>query len=115
MKAPRSGRVLDANDASIIRSMIGRGDRQHDIASYFGVNGGRIGEISSEETFPGVLPSTGNLPPAAPYLVVSADFRPEMKKLYSELLKVGIAQQTLASLDALIAAFDASHRARDGV
>jgi len=27
--------------------MLARGDRQHDIASYFGVNGGRIGEIAT--------------------------------------------------------------------
>jgi hypothetical protein len=27
--------------------MLARGDRQHDIALYFGVNGGRIGEIAT--------------------------------------------------------------------
>jgi len=48
--------------------MIARGDRQHDIAAYFGVNGGRIGEISKGATFAGVPKTIGALPPPGPYL-----------------------------------------------
>lgn len=68
MTAARSGIRLTHADAAIIKGMIARGDRQHDIAAYFGVNGGRIGEISKGATFAGVAKTTGPLPPAGPYL-----------------------------------------------
>jgi hypothetical protein len=48
--------------------MLARGDRQHDIAAWFGVNGGRIGEIARGHTFPNVEPSSDDLPPPGPYL-----------------------------------------------
>jgi hypothetical protein len=38
---------LTDHEVSIAKGRISRGDRQHDIAAYFGVNGGRIGEIST--------------------------------------------------------------------
>ena len=68
-RASPSGIRLNNHDAAIIKGMLARGDRQHDIAAWFGVNGGRIGEISSGQNFSGVLP-TGkeNLPPPGPYL-----------------------------------------------
>ena len=46
-RASASGIRLNEGDAAIVKGMIGRGDRQHDIAAWFGVNGGRIGEIAS--------------------------------------------------------------------
>ena len=45
--APPSGNRLDEDDAAVVKGMLARGDRQHDIAAWFGVNGGRIGEIST--------------------------------------------------------------------
>ena len=68
-RAQSSGIKLTRADASIVKGMLARGDRQHDIAAWFGVNGGRIGEIASGQKFPSVLP-TGkeNLPPPGPYL-----------------------------------------------
>lgn len=46
-KAPPSGIRLSERDAAIGKAMLARGDRQHDIAAWFGVNGGRVGEIAS--------------------------------------------------------------------
>lgn len=46
-KAPASGISLGHRETRIVKGMLARGDRQHDIASYFGVNGGRIGEIAT--------------------------------------------------------------------
>jgi hypothetical protein len=44
--------------------MLGRGDRQHGIAAYFGINGGRIAEISTGQTGSSVTPSVAEgLPP----------------------------------------------------
>jgi hypothetical protein len=68
-RAQKSGISLTAKDAALVKGMILRGDRQHDIAAYFGVNGGRIGEISSKRRFASVQPAPAEvLPPPGPYL-----------------------------------------------
>lgn len=68
-RAPSSGVTLDVTDAAIAKGMLVRGDRQHDIAAWFGVNGGRIGEIASGRKFRKVAPAAeALLPPAGPYL-----------------------------------------------
>ncbi len=68
MCAAKSTVHLSKADAAIIKAMIIRGDKQHDIASWFGQNGGRVGEISTGDEFSEVEPATGNLPPAGPYV-----------------------------------------------
>lgn len=67
-RAPVSGISLTRVDAALVKGMLHRGDRQHDIASWFGVNGGRIAEISSRVKFADVLMQNDRLPPAGPYL-----------------------------------------------
>jgi hypothetical protein len=55
---------LTESEASITKGMIARGDRQHDIAAWFGVNGGRIGDISTGNKFSNVTPAPADkLPP----------------------------------------------------
>ena len=67
-RAQNSGIRLTAADAAIIKGMLARGDRQHDIAAWFGVNGGRIGEISTGPKFAWVeVASIHDLPPPDPY------------------------------------------------
>jgi hypothetical protein len=39
-RAQPSGITLSVADAALIKGMLRRGDRQHDIAAWFGVNGG---------------------------------------------------------------------------
>lgn len=68
MKAKSSGISLTEGDAAIIKGMLARGDRQHDIAAWFGVNGGRIAEIANGKTFSHVPMQKDNLPPAGPYI-----------------------------------------------
>jgi hypothetical protein len=49
--------------------MLLRGDRQHDIAAYFGINGGRVGEISTGQTGGSVTAAPAeDLSPAGPYM-----------------------------------------------
>jgi hypothetical protein len=49
--------------------MLARGDRQHDIAAWFGVNGGRIADIANGKTHVSVQPAEKRkLPPPGPYL-----------------------------------------------
>jgi hypothetical protein len=69
-KAPASGIALNYRDTCIVKGMLLRGDRQHDIASYFGVNGGRIAEIASgANPYPNAQPAPeADLPPEGPYL-----------------------------------------------
>lgn len=69
MRAPAAGIRLNNADAAIAKGMINRGDRQHDIAAYFGVNGGRIAEISTGDKFGSVAAApTNQLPPPGPYV-----------------------------------------------
>lgn len=66
-RAVPSGTKLTEADAAIIKGMLARGDRQHDIAAWFGVNGGRIAEIATGATFGKVKASYHQLPPSGPY------------------------------------------------
>ena len=52
-RAEPSGLALTEQDAALIRGMIDRGDRHHDIAAFFGVNQGRIAEIKMGIEAPG--------------------------------------------------------------
>jgi hypothetical protein len=72
-RAGPSGLALTADDAALIRGMINRGDRHHDIAAFFGVNQGRIAEIKDGSRFPGVPAAPADhLPPPGPYLTPKA-------------------------------------------
>lgn len=67
-RAPPSGITLDESDASVAKGMLERGDRQHDIAAWFGVNGGRIADIATGKTYFWVPAAAGHqLPPPGPY------------------------------------------------
>lgn len=113
-KAPRSGRVLNPADASLVKAMLGRHDRQHDIAAYFAVNGGRIGEISKGRTFPSVAPATSNIPSSAPYLVIPSSVRADADALATDLSALGASVATQAKLNRIIQAMEASRIARRG-
>ena len=67
-RARPSGIHLTERDAAIVKGMLARGDRQHDIAAWFGVNGGRIAEIATRQKFASVAAvERSNLPPPGPY------------------------------------------------
>jgi hypothetical protein len=75
-RAEPSGLALTAEDAALVRGMIERGDRHHDIAAFFGVNQGRIAEIREGTRFPGIPPiDTDELPPKGPYLTPKATWQ----------------------------------------
>ncbi|MGT2441229.1 hypothetical protein ACU4I5_00085 [Ensifer adhaerens] len=68
-RARPSGLSISAKDAALIRGMIARGDRHHDIAAFFGLNQGRIAEINDLSRFPDVpAADPAELPPRGPYL-----------------------------------------------
>jgi hypothetical protein len=49
--------MLNEEQAAIIKGLLARGEKQHDIAAFFGVNGGRIAEIKTGQRFPDVAPA----------------------------------------------------------
>ena len=57
-------------ETQLVKGMLKRGDKQHDIAAYFGVNAGRIAEVATGEcVYPTAEPADpSNLPPPGPYL-----------------------------------------------
>ena len=113
-RAPSSGRVLNSADAALVKGMIDRGDRQHDIAAYFAVNGGRIGETSTGEKFASVAAVTSGLPPSAPYLVIPAALRSDAVSLAADLKALGASKATADKLDRILSEMDASKVARRG-
>lgn len=67
--APPSGSCLDEEGAAIFEGMLVGGERQHDIAAWFGLNGGHFKEISTSANFAEVKSSKSkDLPPQRPYL-----------------------------------------------
>lgn len=84
---------LTAVDASRIKGMLRRKDRQSDISQYHSVNQGRIVEIRQGKIFPHVAPMPANLlPPPGPYTVVTRishervlEVREELRKVFDKL------------------------------
>lgn len=67
-RAEPSGRRLTEHDAALVKGMIVRGDRHHDVAAWFGVNQGRIAEVNGGALYPDVEPAADReLPPTGPY------------------------------------------------
>ena len=69
-RAPTSGITLGHRETCVVKGMLARGDRQHDIASYFGVNPARINEVVSRtNNWPNEQPTAeADLPPPGPYM-----------------------------------------------
>ena len=66
-----SALTISEADAKIVKGMLRRGDKQQDIALFFGVNQGRITEIKKGDVFQNVeaLPFD-QLPPQGPYPLI---------------------------------------------
>lgn len=68
MRAESSGIRLDEEDAALVKGMLARGDRHHDIAAWFGVNQGRIADVKNGDLFPEIeAANEPELPPIGPY------------------------------------------------
>lgn len=92
-KARASGVRLTFRDTEVVMGMLARGDRQHDIAAYFGVNGGRIGEVATgDNIYPNaeVVPEE-KLPPPGPYMTKYA-LRPVIVTLNEAIVAIELAE-----------------------
>ncbi|GHD99799.1 hypothetical protein U879_10810 [Defluviimonas sp. 20V17] len=57
-------------ETQLVKGMLARGDKQHDIAAYFGVNGGRVAEVATGDCDYPTAPAApaDRLPPPGPYV-----------------------------------------------
>lgn len=61
-------------DASIVKGMLARGDKQQDIAAFFGTNPGRVNDVKKGRKFLDVeIAPPHVLPPPGPYSVARND------------------------------------------
>lgn len=82
--------MLTEEQAAIVKGLLARGDKQHDIAAYFGENGGRIGEVAKGKTFPDVKPAPKrSLPP--PEDIVPWGFIITEARAAIEIAAIGLA------------------------
>lgn len=63
-KGKSSGYSLYKEDARVVLGMVARGDRDHDIAAWFGVNQGRIAEVKNGDFGQLEAASAHALPPS---------------------------------------------------
>lgn len=96
-RAKPSGLTLNEQDAAVVKGMLARGDRQHDIAAWFGVNGGRIAEVANGYRFSHILPAAvKDLPPPGPY--------PKAQEALAAIEALEVAKMALISAEEFIRA-----------
>jgi hypothetical protein len=68
---------LTDRQIALVKAMLNRGDRQHDIAALFGVNGGRVADVATGKVGKDILPAKTNIPPPgrSPYELRDAILR----------------------------------------
>lgn len=68
--------AFTSREISLVKGMLARGDKQHDIAAYFGVNGGRVAEVKTGANGVGIKAAPAHdLPPAGPYMAGRSSIR----------------------------------------
>lgn len=86
-----SGYTLSNSDVPTILGMENRGDRDHDIAAWFGVNQGRVAEAKEGKYGPG-QPAPGNiLPPKGAPGVKGRRLRQAVRQALEKIEKNGAA------------------------
>lgn len=100
---------LDDSEISIVKGMLDRGDAQHHIAAYFGVNQARINDIKQEKN--GIGSGVGaagasELPEPGPYLAG----RSALKARETLTALRDLIDQTIAEIDI----YEGAAEPRDG-
>jgi hypothetical protein len=86
-----SGYSLTNSDAAIVLGMVARGDRDHDIAAWFGVNQGRIAEVKDGSHGSIAAAPAASLPPKGPPGVKGRRLRASVGKALDILAAKGDA------------------------
>ena len=83
--------AMSDHDIAVAKGMLARGDKQQDIAAWFGTNSGRIAEINTGARGAGVEPiGREYLPPPGPYSAA----RREPRDIISTALEAAAIQLT---------------------
>src|SRR5580700_7700114 len=105
-----SGYTLKRTDAPIIMGMVMRGDRDHDIAAWFGVNQGRIAEVKDGSKFGTVVAAAAEqLPPKGPPGIKGRRLREDSQQVL-DALNDGNLEQVRIFLKRAIAEYDQNER-----
>jgi hypothetical protein len=109
-RAKASGHNLTNRDASIVLGMEARGDRDHDIAAWFGVNQGRIADVNAGKYGSIGAAPNNELPPKGPPGVKGRRLRTSVGKALDVLTAKGEtgAAEALQILQAGQALYDAN-------
>ena len=106
MRVGEGGYVLKRGDAPVIMGMVLRGDRDHDIAAWFGVNQGRIAEVKDGSKFGTVAAaSVTELPPKGPPGIKGRRLREDAQEAL-DALNAGNMDSVRVFLEGGIAAYD---------
>ena len=109
-RSKASGHILYSSDAPIIMGMVARGDRDHDIAAWFGVNQGRIAEVKDGSKFGAVAAaSAAQLPPKGPPGIKGRRLRDDVQQAL-DALNAGEIDQVRIFLKGGIAEYDSNER-----
>ncbi len=105
-----SGIVLTNQDARVILGMIERGDRDHDIAAWFGVNQARIQEVKNGAFGSSNAAAPETLPPKGPPGLKGRQIRVTVEKALNALTQHGAAgvNDAIGILKNAISRFDAN-------
>lgn len=96
---------LTTNDAKIIIGMVARGDKQHDIAAWFGENQARIVEAANGDYGTHEAAPADQLPPKGAPGPKGRRLRGDVTKAI-ELIKDGNAEEALKTLEASLAKYN---------
>jgi hypothetical protein len=103
-----SGYSLTNKDASIVLGMVAPGDRDHDIAAWFGVNQGRIAEVKDGKFGTITAAPAADLPPKGPPGVKGRRLRGAVCKVLGLISEqeasglqeaIGLLQQSISRYD----------------
>ena len=105
-----SGISLSKSDARIVLGMENRGDRNHDIAAWFGVNQGRIAEVKSGDFGTMEMAAANELPPKGPPGVKGRRLRNGVERALETLASGdgNTVTKTVDILKAAIAKYDSN-------
>jgi hypothetical protein len=88
--------ALNDTEIAIAKGMLKRGDAQHHVAAYFGVNQARINDIFNDKVGAHIGARAEDLPPAGPYMAGRSSLKArETLKALRDLI-----DETIAEIDA---------------
>jgi hypothetical protein len=106
-KGKASGITLWNDDVRVVLGMLARGDRDHDIAAFFGVNQGRIAEVKAGKYGQLEAAPLDKLPPSGPPGVKGKRLRTGLNQVV-DALESGDAHKAADAIKDAIAKYDAN-------